>query len=92
MKFAEEFAMPSTQELQSLENWSNLSPTLLKIGRTTHVDTEPPEEWDDERKEGFLKMLEDDKADEAPFRTINEHVPMKGLEFSWTSKVVGDTQ
>ena len=30
--------------------------------------------------------------DEAPFRAINEHTPMQGLEFSWISRVVGDQQ
>ena len=61
MKFSEDFAMQPCNELQSLENWSNLHPTILKVGRTTHVDTEPPEEWDEERKEAFARMIEDDK-------------------------------
>jgi hypothetical protein len=91
IKYSEDFSMPSTTDLSSLENWSNLNPTILKVGRTTHVDTEPPEEWDDEKKEAFARMLEDDKQDEAPFRTINEHTPIKGLELCWLSKVVGDT-
>lgn len=38
MKFSEEFSMPGTTELASLENWSNLHPTILKIGRTTHLE------------------------------------------------------
>ena len=91
-KISEEFVMPGTGELQSLENWSNFLPTILKVGRTVHLDTEPPEEWDEDRKAAFLAKLEEDKMDEAPFRTINEHTPMKGLEFSWISKVVGDQQ
>ena len=91
-KISEEFVMPGTGELQSLENWSNFLPTILKVGRTVHLDTEPPEELDEDRKAAFLAKLEEDKMDEAPFRTINEHTPMKGLEFSWISKVVGDQQ
>jgi hypothetical protein len=47
MKFTEDFTMPSTAELQSLENWSNMHATILKIGRTTHLDLEPPEDLDD---------------------------------------------
>lgn len=89
-KISEEFVMPGTGELQSLENWSNFMPTILKVGRTTHLDTDPPEDWDEDRKAAFLAKLDEDKTDEAPFRTINEHTPMKGLEFSWISKVVGD--
>lgn len=61
MKFAEEFTMPSTSELQSLENWSNLHATILKIGRTTHLDLEPPEEWDEDAKAAFLAKIEEDK-------------------------------
>jgi len=92
IKYNEEFQMPSTQDLNNLENWSNLHPTILKIGRTTHLYSEPPEEWDEDRKAAYMAMMEDDKQDEAPFRGINEHVPLKGLEFCWTSKIVGDTQ
>lgn len=73
MKFAEEFTMPSTNELQSLENWSNMHATILKIGRTTHLSLEPPEDMPDDQKEQFLARIEEDKQDEAPFRTINEH-------------------
>lgn len=92
IKYNEEFQMPSTTDLASLENWSNLHPSLLKIGRTTHLYAEAPEEWDDKRKEDYAAMVENDKPDDAPFRAINEHAPLKGLEFCWTSKVVGDTQ
>jgi len=51
MKFSEEFTMPSTNELQSLENWSNMHATILKIGRTTHLSLEPPEDMPDDQKE-----------------------------------------
>ena len=36
MKFAEEFAVPSTEELKSLEAWANTQASILKVGRTTH--------------------------------------------------------
>lgn len=36
MKFAEEFAVPSTEELKSLEAWGNTQASILKVGRTTH--------------------------------------------------------
>lgn len=51
MKFADEFNMPSTEELRSPEAWSNVSPSILKIGRTTHI---APQGIDDEAKEAFL--------------------------------------
>lgn len=36
MKAAEEFAMPSCEELKSLEVWGNWLPIILKAGRITH--------------------------------------------------------
>jgi len=51
MKFAEEFAMPSSEELKSLETWSNVAPSVLKNGRTTHM---APEGLDEEAKEAYL--------------------------------------
>lgn len=35
-KYNEEFAMPPTSELASLESWQNVYPSILKIGRTKH--------------------------------------------------------
>lgn len=37
MKFSEEFNMPGTDELKSLEAWSNVSSSILKNGRTTYI-------------------------------------------------------
>lgn len=36
MKFADEFAIPGTDELKVLEAWCNLHPIILKAGRTEH--------------------------------------------------------
>ena len=51
MKFAEEFNMPSTEDLKSLETWANVSPSILKVGRTTHL---APEHLSEEDKEAYL--------------------------------------
>jgi hypothetical protein len=51
MKFSEEFSMPGTEELKSLEAWANVSSSILKIGRTTHV---APQGLDDEAREAYL--------------------------------------
>lgn len=88
MKFSEEFTMPSTQELNSLESWSNISQSILKNGRVAYV---APDHLDDEAKEAYLS----EKAEADPqierFRTLNEHTPcMKGMETAWICKVVGD--
>lgn len=51
MKFADEFNMPGTDELKSLESWVNVSSSILKIGRTTHI---APQGLDDEAREAYL--------------------------------------
>lgn len=87
MRFAEEFGMPSTDELKSTESWSHLHPVILKSGRTTHFE---PEGMDEEAKEEYMnKLAEEDKTEER-FRTINENTPLKGYESAWVSRVVGD--
>mmetsp|Transcript_23432 Transcript_23432/g.16655 ORF Transcript_23432/g.16655 Transcript_23432/m.16655 type:complete len:90 (+) Transcript_23432:874-1143(+) len=89
MRFAEEFLMPSTEDLRSTESWSHLHPIILKAGRTTHSE---PEGMDEEAKEEYMaKLAEDDKTEER-FRTINEDIPTQGYEAAWVSRVVGDQQ
>jgi hypothetical protein len=51
MKLAEEFTLPSTEELKSTEVWGNVYASILKVGRTSH---EPPEGLSDEDKEAYL--------------------------------------
>lgn len=89
MKFAEEFGMPGTEELKSLEAWGNVSSIILNAGTTTHI---LPAEWSDEKKEEELGKLEAEDKTEERFRGLNEHTPMPGMETAWLSKVVGDTQ
>jgi hypothetical protein len=36
MKIAEEFALPGTEELKSLEIWGNTNQIILQVGRTEH--------------------------------------------------------
>ena len=88
MKFAEEFVVPGTDELKSLEVWANLHPVVLKCGRTTHLIPEGKTEED----EDVAKMIENDKTEER-FRALNEHVGCFGPESAaWSSKVAGDLQ
>lgn len=51
MKFAEEFAFPQTEELKSLETWSNITESILKNGR---YEALAPEGLNDEEKEAYL--------------------------------------
>jgi len=89
IKFAEEFAFPSVDELKSLETWGNVHPIILNAGRTKHyIDESIPEE---EREELQAKLEDEDKTEEL-FRAIQEHNPMPGMETAWLSKVYGDQQ
>lgn len=51
MKFTEDYVMPSTEELRSLESWSHLHPIVLKAGRTTHAE---PDDMEEEAKEEYM--------------------------------------
>jgi len=63
-------------------------PIILKAGRITHIRPEKAtdEEWDELQ----AKLADEDKTEER-YRALNEQTPMPGLEFSWTSRVCGDT-
>lgn len=50
-KYAEEFAIPSTEDLKSLEVWGHTHPILLKAGRTSYP--EAPDNLTEEEKEEY---------------------------------------
>jgi radial spoke head protein 4A len=86
-KFAEEFAVPATEEMKSLETWAHRHPVLLKAGRITHL--EPVGLPEDEKDEYMGKLAETDPTVDR-YRTLNEDAPITGLETAWLSKLVGD--
>ena len=89
MKFSEEAPPLGTEELRSLEAWSNVYPIVLKSGRTTH---QKPTGLDEEAADAKLaELMEEDKTEER-FRDINLHEKIPGMETAWISKVLGDTQ
>ncbi len=88
MKFAEDFTLPSTEELKSLEVWGNVQASILKVGRTSHI---APEGMDDEAKEAYLATKGEEDPQLERFRALNEHTPIPGMETAWLSKIVGDT-
>lgn len=90
VKMSEEFALPSTDELKTLEAWGNTQASILKVGRTSH---HAPEGLEDEAKEAYL--AEQEASGDTPaerFRALVEHTAMPGMETAWLSKVVGDQQ
>ena len=58
--FGEDFAVPGTEELRSMEGWVHRHLMILKVGRVTHVVPPGFEELPDEEKEQFEKMKERD--------------------------------
>lgn len=89
MKFSEEFVMPGTEELKTLEAWSNVSESILKNGRTKYV---APDNLDDEAKEAWITEKTESDPQVERFRTLNEHTPTPGVETAWISKIAGDPQ
>ena len=88
VKLAEEFAIPGTQELNSLEVWGHKHPILLKAGRCSHVA--PGNMAEEEKEEYMAKLAEEDKVEER-YRALNEDNAYPGLEIAWTTKITGDT-
>lgn len=88
VKPTEEFSVPATEDLRSLESWGHKNPIILKAGRCTHIE---PLGMDEEALQEFMdKLAEDDKTEER-FKAINENSKVKGQE-AWTSQVCGDLQ
>lgn len=94
-KFVEEFNIPGTEELKSMEVWGHQHPMILQAGRTTHVlSPDTPEE----AREEALAALEEKDAKAERFKGINEDTPVPGLPagletgVAWVTKIVGDPQ
>lgn len=94
-KYVEDFQVPGTEELKSLEAWGHQHPLILNAGRITHtVEPSTPED----QKEELLGQLNEKDQTVDRFRGINEDTPVPGLPegmetpIAWTAKVVGDLQ
>ena len=79
MKFAEEFALPGTEELKSLEIWGNVNALILQAGRTTHTapagmaEEEKEEALENERiKSKTLSEIEEDDDVMNVYHTMQE--------------------
>lgn len=88
-KYTEEFTVPGTDELKSLETWGHSNPIILGVGRCTHI---APQGKTDEEKDEYLTLIGEKDPVVDRYRALNEDAPMTGLEFSWTTKIVGDAQ
>jgi radial spoke head protein 4A len=100
-KYVDEFNVPGTEELKSMEQWSHQYLQILQAGRITHiVDPAVPDEGKEgvPSKEEVLADLNGKDPQLEPYKGINEDAPVTGLPagletgFAWISKVLGDTQ
>ena len=85
-KFAEEFALPKTEELKDLGVWAHSHPCILKSGRCTHF---VPPELTEEDRDAFIEKLNEEEKVEERFKAVADDTPVK-TEAAWTSKVAGD--
>ena len=87
-KFTEEFTVPSTEELKSLEIWGHRHMMILKAGRITHAE---PLGMNEEDKEAHMAAVAETDPPVDRYRGINEDTPVfTGMEAGWTTKLVGD--
>eukprot|EP01017_Pseudomicrothorax_dubius_P005628 TRINITY_DN11459_c0_g1_i8.p1 TRINITY_DN11459_c0_g1~~TRINITY_DN11459_c0_g1_i8.p1 ORF type:complete len:489 (-),score=113.27 TRINITY_DN11459_c0_g1_i8:797-2263(-) len=89
IEISEEFAMPGTEELKSLENWVHVHPNILEAGRITHL--EPQVGPEEDKDEVMNKILTADPIKER-LRPLSEDNPFTGFEANWLVRVHGDTQ
>ena len=87
MKFAEEFAVPGTEELKNLENWGHMHAIILKAGRTSHF---VPSTVGEEEKDEYLEKLNTADPTVERFRGVNEDTPIAIHNTSWLTKLAGD--
>lgn len=88
-KFAEEYAVPSTDELKSTENWSHAHANITKQGRVTHI---APEGLNEEEAEEAMNKLNDADPIVDRFRALNDDAPWPTIETAWQVKLAGDSQ
>lgn len=87
VKPAEEFSVPPTSELQSLENWVHKHPVILKAGRCSHY--EPKGTMDEEALAEYMDKLKETDPEKDRFMAVNEDEQIKGVE-AWSSSIGGD--
>lgn len=75
VKFSEDFQFPKTDELKSLENWSNVHPIILQAGRTTHL---APVGMPEEEVETHMAALEEKDPAVERFRDLAAHAQFPG--------------
>ena len=79
-KYTEDFAVPGTEELKSLETWCFQHAGILKAGRVSHLE---PEGMPDDEKDEYMNKLAETDPPVDRFKALNEDAPIAGLETAW---------
>jgi hypothetical protein len=92
LDYDEEFAVPGTEELLSLESWGHLHAGIVLAGRLSHMMPEVQPGSEEDPEEMKAKLEEEDPPIER-LRAANEDDPFPNTEQSaWLSKIVGHNQ
>jgi hypothetical protein len=87
--------MPSTLDMAHAKNWVHYNQSILKVGRTSHIQPEVPEGApEDVTEETLLKALEDRDPYDKRLKpiTLDTEVPVaeNHKQSSWVVKLCGD--
>ena len=75
VEFAPDFTVPKTEELKSLEAWSNVHAHINKSGRTTYI---PPAGMNEDDAAAWLEEMQGKDPDVERFRGLEAHAPFPG--------------
>lgn len=85
----EEYVIPDTPDLASLDAWSHYTPNILKNCRISHPAPIPPEDTEITEEEMMEAILAQDPVIER-IRTIDQDEPLSGYNTAWIHKKAGD--
>ena len=89
VEYTPEFTIPKTEELKTLEGWSNVHAHINKAGRIAHI---APQGMNEEDAAAYLEEIEGKDPTVERFRGLEAQALFPGEQPCWLSRVVGDTQ
>lgn len=75
--------------MANLENWVHYNQSILNAGRTTYLETDPPEGMDIS-PEDYMKIVESKDPTEKRLKSISEDSKIKGNHPAWVLRYCGD--
>ncbi|CAD8046324.1 unnamed protein product [Paramecium primaurelia] len=83
--FEDEFKMPESAELSTMDGWVHLPPNILKQGRITFYE-------DPSLKEEELNQMKEADPELERLKSIKDDKPFEQNEGNWNIKIFGETQ